>query len=825
MQDFEKLGAFYLGRLYDLAARQSRDDLLLYDAKDLTTHAVCVGMTGSGKTGLCLTLLEEAAIDGIPAIAIDPKGDLGNLLLTFPDLQPKDFQDWIDPAEATRKGVSVEQLAQKTAADWKQGLADWGQLPERIRKFKESADVAIYTPGSSAGLSLTVLRSFAAPAPAILDDADALRERISAAVSGLLALLGIEADPIRSREHILLSNLLERAWRGGRSLDLADLIREIQSPPFDKIGVMDLESIYPAKDRFALSMTLNNLLASPGFAAWREGEPLDIQRLLFTPSGKPRLTILSIAHLSEAERMFFVTILLNEMISWIRSQSGTSSLRALLYMDEVFGYFPPTANPPTKTPMLTLLKQARAYGLGVVLATQNPVDLDYKGLSNAGTWFIGRLQTERDKARVLDGLEGASAAAGASFNRQQMETIISGLGNRVFLMNNVHDDEPVVMQTRWALSYLRGPLTREQIQKLMASRKASGSATAQSQVAEVAKTQPSAGRSAPPEVTAQLSAAGGQRPLLPPDVPEFFLPHRGKLSAGASILYRPAVIGTARVHFSQSTTGVDVWETLTLIAAIEKSVTSSIWDEVSIEVDHDPDLEKEPGSTACRFDALPGELTRAKTYAELTRALKDCLFRTQVLKIWKCPSRKKFSKHGETEGDFRIRLSQEARELRDSEIQKIREEYAQQIATIQDRRRRAQQKVETEQAQAGQQKVQAALTFVTSIVSAIMSRKLMSATNLSRMSTSARAASKFGKENQDVAHAEASEQELRQREEELVAKLSKDIDALESTTHPDRFVLEEIEIKPKKADLNVTRVALVWTPWSVSAQGIAERAY
>jgi hypothetical protein len=415
MPDFEKLGAFYLGREYDLETAKPRDELLLYDAKDLTTHAVCVGMTGSGKTGLCLSLLEEAAIDGIPAIAIDPKGDLGNLLLTFPELRPEDFRSWIDPGEAARSGITLDELAEQTAKRWREGLAAWGQQPARIARFRDSADVAIYTPGANAGLPLALLRSFAAPPQAIRDDADALRERIAGAVSGLLSLVGIDADPLRSREHILLSRVLDEAWRAGREVQLADLVREIQSPSFKQVGVVDLESFFPAKDRFELAMSLNNLLASPGFAAWREGEPLDIQRLLYTSEGKPRLSILSIAHLSDAERMFFVTLLLNEVVAWMRSQSGTSSLRALLYMDEVFGYFPPTANPPSKMPMLTLLKQARAYGLGVMLATQNPVDLDYKGLSNAGTWFLGRLQTERDKARVLDGLEGASTAAGAKF--------------------------------------------------------------------------------------------------------------------------------------------------------------------------------------------------------------------------------------------------------------------------------------------------------------------------------------------------------------------------------------------------------------------------
>ena len=472
MTDYEKLGVFYLGRRFDVPQGALADDLVLYDSKDLTTHAVIVGMTGSGKTGLGVTLLEEAAIDAIPALIIDPKGDMGNLSLRFPDLAAGDFAPWLEPDAAARKELTPDAYADQTAATWRNGLADWGQPAERVQRLCDAADVAIYTPGSNAGLPLSVLKSLDAPPAAVREDVDAFRERITACVSGLLALLGRDADPLRSREHVFLSNLLERTWSEGANLDMPGLIRAIQSPPFTQVGIMDLESVFPAADRMQLAMTLNNLLASPGFAAWTQGEPLDIQRLLWTKDGKPRLSVLSIAHLGERERMFFVTILLNEVIAWMRAQSGTSSLRALLYMDEVFGYLPPTAMPPSKTPMLTLLKQARAYGLGLILATQNPVDLDYKALSNAGTWFLGRLQTERDKDRVLDGLAGASAAAGAAFDRQGLQRTLSALGNRVFLMNNVHEDQPVTFQTRWALSYLRGPLTTAQIQTLMAERKA-----------------------------------------------------------------------------------------------------------------------------------------------------------------------------------------------------------------------------------------------------------------------------------------------------------------------------------------------------------------
>ncbi|MGH8314011.1 MAG: ATP-binding protein, partial [Steroidobacterales bacterium] len=540
MQDFEKLGVFYLGRELDATHNQPTDNPILYDSKDLTTHAVCVGMTGSGKTGLCLAVLEEAAIDGIPAIAIDPKGDLGNLMLAFPNLAPADFRPWVDSQEAARKGLSVDDYAAQTAATWKKGLADWGQSPERIGRFKDAVDVAIYTPGSNAGISLSVLQSFAAPTGILATDTAALRDRIGAVVSGVLGLLGIDADPLKSREHILLANIFEEAWSAGRSLDMAGIINAIQKPAFDKVGVFDLETFFPAKDRLGLAMAVNNLLASPGFSAWMSGEPLDIQRLLFTPEGKPRLSIISIAHLSDPERMFFVTLLLNEVISWMRNQSGTSSLRALLYMDEIFGYFPPTAMPPSKVPMLTLLKQARAFGVGVVLATQNPVDLDYKGLANAGTWLIGRLQTERDKARVIEGLESALASRADSLDRATLDKLLSGLASRVFLMRNVHEDEPVLLQSRWALSYLRGPLTLPEIQTLMASRKSAPAA-----------------RAASPAPTAVQAPATAAHPNIPANVTEYFLratPGTGPLT------YRPALVGFAKLHYVDTKTSTDLWQ-------------------------------------------------------------------------------------------------------------------------------------------------------------------------------------------------------------------------------------------------------------------------
>ncbi|MCI0360815.1 MAG: ATP-binding protein [Planctomycetaceae bacterium] len=806
MIDYERLGVFYLGKEYDLAAGKPLDQLLLYESRDLCTHAVCVGMTGSGKTGLCLALLEEAAIDGIPALIIDPKGDLGNLLLTFPQLRGEDFQPWVDPADAKRGGISTEEYAAKTAQKWKQGLAEWGQPPERIQKLQGAVDVAIYTPGSTAGLPLTVLRSFDAPSKATLENSEALRETISAAVSGLLGLVGIETDPLQSREHILLSNIIDRAWRAGKNLDMGALIRAIQTPGFDKLGVLDLDSSYPPKERYELAMQLNNLLASPGFSVWMEGEPLDIQRLLYTPAGKPRMSILSIAHLTDAERMFFVTILLSEVIAWMRTQSGTSSLRALLYMDEVFGYFPPSANPPSKRPMLTLLKQARAFGLGVVLATQNPVDLDYKGLANCGTWLLGRLQTERDKLRVLDGLEGASTQAGTAFDRARMDRVLSGLASRVFLMNNVHEDQPVVFRSRWAMSYLRGPLTREQISQLMRERKGGtreGEAPAE------------------PSRPAMVSTSGDERPLLPPDIVERFIARRANLPKGASVLYRPALLGTGRVHFAQASTGVDIWQDVTLLAPIDDRLPPDTWSQAEDRSDDVPELENQPEDGA-KFGPLPGEFARPKRYLELAAALKDSLYRSRKLAIYKCASPKGTSTPDETEAEFRVRLSQSGREQRDEQIEKLRRKYAPKIAALEERVRKAQVRVEKEKSQASEQTTNTVLSFGASVLSALFGRKLMSSGNITRATSSMRKAGKIMRERQDVSDAAQGVDALNEQLAALNEQFEAETQKLHAGLAPDALELTEVLIKPKKSDISVTQVALVWQPWIVRMDGAVE---
>ena len=426
-------------------------------------------MTGSGKTGLAVIALEEAARSGIPTLVIDPKGDMGNLLLRFPNLEGSEFERWVDPAKARERGISVPELAAEEASNWLEGLSGWGLGSEDIRQLNAKSRPVIYTPGSSAGTPLNIVGNLTGDPEA---DEETARAETATLVSGLLALMDIDSDPLSSREHILLSNLIEKSRMDGRPVDLGSLIQQVMKPPIRKLGVFDVDTFYPESERTKLAMRLNALVASPTFGAWMEGEPLDVGPLLYGPDGQARCSVIYLAHLTEAERQFVVSLLLARVVTWMRAQPGTSDLRALLYMDEVFGFAPPSAEPPSKKAMLTILKQARAYGVGFLLSTQNPMDLDYKVMSNAGTWMVGRLQTERDKARILEGMQSAGGGDVSELDRR-----ISNLGKREFVLHNTHDrGGPKTFGTRWAMSYLRGPLTKDEVSRLAGDQPAAPSA-------------------------------------------------------------------------------------------------------------------------------------------------------------------------------------------------------------------------------------------------------------------------------------------------------------------------------------------------------------
>jgi len=791
MQDFEKLGAFYLGKRFDSGADKLTEELVLYDAKDLTTHAVIIGMTGSGKTGLGVGILEEAALDHIPVIAIDPKGDMGNVLLTFPQLRPEDFRPWVNARAASDKGQSTDEYAADQAALWKKGIGQWGQTGTRIGQLRKNVDMAIYTPGSNAGLPISVLQSFAAPDATLIDDVDLYRERVQATATGILTLLGIDADPVASREHILLSQLLDHAWRDGRDLDIASLIAEIQSPPINKVGVMTLDSFFPAKDRFALAMRLNNLLAAPGFESWMQGEPLNAKNLLYTAEGKPRISVMSIAHLDDAQRMFFVSMLLNDLIGWMRAQQGTSSLRAILYMDEIFGYMPPVANPPSKKLFLTLLKQARAYGLGLVLATQNPVDLDYKGLSNTGTWFIGRLQTERDKARVMEGLEGASDG---DFDQQKMERTLAGLGKRRFLLHNVHEDAAVVFGTRWVLSYLAGPLTRDNIKALMSKVKAK----AESVVRKASKPKRRSNDAAPP---------------LPPEVEQLFVPGRGD-----DLVYHPRLIAAADILYNNARYHVEDERSRLYTVEFEDGPISIDWDNgepVNLTID---DLVDE-GSVGASYADCPASAAVAKSYTGWNRDFKRWVRQNETLSLYRNKRFRLSSTVGETEGDFRARLQTVANEKRDLAIAKIRKRYASKTTTLENRLLRANQAIDRETQQASKKKLDTAVSFGNAILGSLLGRKRLSSSSASKIGTAIRSASGARKEAADIKRAQETARKVQADIDALSRELKKEVAVLDTAFDAQAEALVEVVIRAKSTDIHVPLFSLAWMPYQPDHKG------
>jgi hypothetical protein len=792
--DYEKLGAFYLGKRFDLAAGERTDDIILYDSRDLTTHAVIIGMTGSGKTGLGIGLLEEALIDNIPVIAIDPKGDLPNLLLTFPELRPSDFRPWINEQEAMNQGLTPDEFAASEAELWKNGLARWGQDGERIRRLRENVSFSVYTPGSSAGRPINILRSFAPPPKEVRDDTDLWRDTIRSTTTSLLTLVGVDADPLTSREHILIANILEDVWSDDRAIDLAGLIRAIQNPPFDRLGVLDLQSFFPQNDRFALSMRLNNLLASPGVAAWLEGEPLDISSLLYGAGGRPRASIFSIAHLPDAERMFFVSMLLNRIVGWMRTQPGTNSLRAILYIDEVFGYLPPVANPASKQPLLTLLKQARAFGLGVVVATQNPVDLDYKGLSNAGTWFLGRLQTERDKARVLDGLE---SAAGGGLPRSEIDTLLSSIGKRVFLLHSVHETAPVLFETRWVMSYLRGPMTREQIRQLQP-------AVPSSTVAS------SPHEPLPP-------AAATTPPVIPPGIDVWYVASSG---TGRGVQYAPSLLASCHVHYTSSRHGLDTTERLALVARFGEGPEVIDWSSAENAGVQPSDLRSAPESGAA-FEPLPPDAARATNYAKWKKALERTIRQQHPLIVHQHKMTKLSSDPGESEAEFRARVAQKMREFRDMETTKLRGKYEARFRTLESRLQRADQAVDRQQARAKHRKLDTAVSFGTAILGAVLGRKQVSVTNASRVGTAVRKAGGIGKTAREIEHARERRETVQTELQKLQDELENEVAALEGTLDPALIELEEVSIRATSTNIDIQLFGLVWLPYRTSVETMA----
>jgi hypothetical protein len=771
LPSYEQLGFFYLGRRFDLSSDTRLDEPLLYESKDLVTHAVCIGMTGSGKTGLGIAIIEEAALDQVPVLAIDPKGDLSNLLLTFPNLAPSDFAPWIDEHQAQQQ--AREAAAVQVAERWRKGLAEWNQDRSRIERLRSAADVRVFTPGSRAGVPLSVLKSL----PVGTDDSEDAATRAATVAASLLALAGITDTGPHSREHALVAALLTH---GGAQTDLPRLVEQILRPPFDRLGVMDLESFYPSHDRQALALRFNSVLATPGFEVWMTGEPADPATMLFTPGGRPRIAIVSVAHLDDQQRMMAVSLVLNAVLEWTRRQGGSPSLRALLYMDEVFGYLPPVANPPSKLPLLTLLKQARAAGVGVMLATQNPVDLDYKALSNTGTWFLGKLQTERDKSRVLDGLEGISS----SWSRAELDRTLSGLRSRVFLMHNVHEQEPVTFETRWTLSYLRGPLTRDEL------RRAAGTAAA-----------PEPG--AVPEASRAVPA--GNKPVLPAGITEYFLPSSGTLTAYAPVLYASAL-----VQYADAARGIDMTSPVHVVAHMKDGVIAVSWEDATPTTVTPDELSKSAANNSVPYRPLPAAALNPKNYAGWSEDFARWVARSVSLELFVAPAHKLSSRPRETQSEFKARVQQAVREKRDAAVEKLRAKYATRAAKAADRIRRAEESLAREQQQVSQQKMQTAVSFGATLLGAVLGRKAVSMSTLGRATTAARGVGRSMKEAEDVAQAQQRQRDAEAELKAIEAELAREVEELQLAGA--EVTIETDAIKPKRGGVEVRLVALAWKP-------------
>jgi len=787
-----------LGEELDAAGQRNGVSLEL-DPGDLTTHGVVVGMTGSGKTGLAVVLLEEALLRGVPALILDPKGDMGNLLLNFPALRPEDFRPWVDEAEAARSGETPDVLAARTAERWRQGLADWSQTPDRMRRLGMGTHFSLFTPGSSAGIPLDVVGSLRAPAATA--GADAQADEIEGFVSGLLALIGKAADPLSSPEHILLSNLIARAWGAGQDLDLGTLVRQLADPPIRKLGVFELDTFMPPKDRMALAVQLNALLASPSFASWMTGVPLDLDRILYDDAHRPRAAILYLAHLSEPERQFLVTLVMSRLVGWMRRQPGTSELRALVYMDEVAGFLPPTAEPASKKPMLTIFKQARAHGLGMVLATQNPVDLDYKAMANAGTWLIGRLQTERDKLRILEGMR---AAAGAT-DTAELDRQIGALGPRQFLLHSARGGAPRRFTTRWAMSYLRGPLTGAEIERLTADdpeRSASAEPAGQPAAAGGSSSTPAEPALADDEVTLAPTAPPGVRVrYLDPAAP--WADDVGARADGRRLA--AAVAARVRLKFDDTVAGIDHDETYECVFF---PLTDSPGPDSAHVVDYDErDLRSEPPADAVY--ALPdAPIDRAAYFRDIERRLRDQLYRTRTVEVWHNPSLKLFSRVGEEQEAFAERCRRVATERAEAEAATLRDRYHQRLQRLQTRQRAADDRVRELTADS-KQRLQ---TELVAGAGQLLSVFLGGRARLGSLSAAAsrRATTRRTQERLDTARNKV--EDIAEQASALEQDLLEELAAITEEWDGEAARIDERSIPLEQSDVVVEEVVLVWLP-------------
>jgi hypothetical protein len=498
-------------------------------------------------------------------------------------------------------------------------------------------------------------------------------------------------------------------------------------------------------------------------------------------------------------------------------------------MDEVFGYLPPhPGNPPTKKPMLSLLKQARAFGLGLVLATQNPVDLDYKALSNAGTWFIGRMQADRDKQRLLDGLEGVQVGQKGP-SRSELDHIISALKSRVFLLHNVHEDRPVIFHTRWAMSYLRGPLTRSQVQELAAEQPAPPAPDER-----IVQGQPS-DRPAPADTRPEPDVVlpyGQVPPQLPSSVKQVFLPARVRLEAALAqrtreigwvlppeaerqqvLVYEPALLGLAQMRYAHTKSRQTHAEEVAYLLPVGGEGHILDWSEARLDLEA-ADLERQPEREAL-FADLPPELGNAKHYTAMEKEFDDHLYYNSSITLLYNEHVELYSEPGENAESFQRRCRKAAEKEHEEDAKVLKDKYKRKLDRLEDKLRREEQELEEDKAEHSARKQEELLSGIESVASLFsgrrMSRRLSSASRKRRMTQQAKA---------DIEESEEVIEELEEDIETLEAEAKGELDELAEKWAALIDEVEEIEVRPRRADVRVNLFALAWVPrWEVRAAG------
>lgn len=801
----------FLGRLVNPDGSVT-DEKLLYKPEDLNTHCVITGMTGSGKTGLGIVLLEELALKNIPAIIIDPKGDLVNLCLHFPELNGEDFEPWLDPEAPMRLGKETAVLAEETAETWRNGLDSWGYDGRDIEALNQ-VEYTVFTPGSTIGNPINILSSYDPPQGNWSAGDENIREMISTAVTALLDLVGYtNIDPIQSREHILLANIIEHYWNLNRPVSIEELIFAVDNPPFEKLGALPIDRMYSQKERFQLALALNNFLASPSFQNWKKGPALDIGTLLYNEDGRARFNIFYIQHLSEHERMFFVTMLYSQVEAWMRTQPGTGNLRLGVYFDEIAGYLSPFKRTASQAVILRLLKQARAFGVSLILSSQNPIDFDYKALSNAGTWFVGHLQTEQDKNRLIEGL---TTTAG-QIDRAQANRLISSLGKRRFLYMNVHEPGLKVFTTRWALNYLAGPVTRSRLPLLaelglsrdvLAAVDSGNHDMNGEESIEMANEQKVDGTK--PEIAATIGEYYLRTAKSPADVD----------SDGALLTYLPAWFAQAEYRITQRKYDLDLKDFKAAMIEEEEIRGSSIrWSDYMVDPIEDDRLSKRPESENVYYGAVPSWMLSSSSIRSRESDFIESIYRDGKTVVYANESLSVYGDANMSEKEFIDLCKSKVDDAAKAEKDKLTKAYQTIVDRLETKIRKAAADVEAKEDKVKSKNVEKIGAIGEFALSLLQGRRRSVSTSINKFGQSTTASNALEK-------ALIVLEELTGELERETKKYKSAVQEVEDKWSALAEKYSTVSLSPLKKDIFIDYFGILWLPYYTDSAGKLIKAY